>query len=140
MRRGILLSIDLLLVALATASALVLRDNFEIRPDRLVALLPYLLVSLGVAAGVFLAGRLDRTLWRYSSFPDYLHIVVLSLLVVLLAVGAAFAINRLEGIPRSLPVLQGVLTVSALVAARVGARVWFGRPKSANGRAHSGRD
>jgi lipopolysaccharide/colanic/teichoic acid biosynthesis glycosyltransferase len=44
---------------------------------------------------------------------------------VLLSVGLGFAINRLDGIPRSLPILQTILIIGSLVSARVIVRLWF---------------
>ncbi len=126
LRRGILLVVDLWLVALATISALALRDNLEINVERWVPLLTvYLPISLAAAGGVFVAGGLDRGLWRYSSIVDYLHIVVLTIVVVSLSVGLVFAINRLDGIPRSLPILQSILMTGALISARVTVRLLF---------------
>jgi lipopolysaccharide/colanic/teichoic acid biosynthesis glycosyltransferase len=120
MQRGILLAVDLWLVAAATILALVLRENFEVNTERWAALLTtYLPISIVMAGGVFAAGGLDRCLWRYSSITDYLHIVVLTVAAVLLIVGSGFAINRLDGIPRSLPILQTMLVAGALVSARV---------------------
>jgi hypothetical protein len=43
------LFLDLLLVALSTVASAVIRDNFVIVAPRLVALLPYLAATLGVA-------------------------------------------------------------------------------------------
>jgi FlaA1/EpsC-like NDP-sugar epimerase len=116
LRRGILLAVDLWRVTLATVFALMLRDNFEFSLEQWTALLmTYLPVSLAAACGVFIAGGLDRGLWRYSSVADYLHIVILTTLAVSLTVGLAFAINRLDGIPRSLPILQTILMAGALI-------------------------
>ncbi len=136
LRRAILISIDVLLVACATVLAIVLRDNFDIFQDKIIDLIPFVSISLGVASIVFLVGGLDQTLWRYSSVADYLQIIVLSALVVLITFVLTFAVNRLEGIARSLPVLQGVLIVSVLISARGAARIWFARQIHRNGDDH----
>jgi FlaA1/EpsC-like NDP-sugar epimerase len=133
-RRAALISIDVFLVAFATIVAILLRDNFDILQDKIVDLIPFILISLGAAAIVFLVGGLDRTLWRYSSVSDYLQVIVLSALVVLITVVLTFAVNRLEGIARSLPVLQAVLIVGVLVSVRGSARIWFARQIHRNGR------
>src|SRR5262245_37317088 len=122
-RRLILLSIDLLLVGFATVLAILLRG--DIAPE--VNFIPFMSISIGVAFIVFLVGWLDRTLWRYSSIADYPKIVVLSGLTVLVTFVLTFAVNRLEGIARSLPILQGLLIVIVLISARSAARIWFGR-------------
>ena len=52
-----LFACDLALVALATFTALFLRDNFETTAEHVLALQPYLVVSLGAAAVIFPALR-----------------------------------------------------------------------------------
>jgi lipopolysaccharide/colanic/teichoic acid biosynthesis glycosyltransferase len=124
-RRATLLAVDLGIVAVATCLALLLRDNFEINFDKWLALgVCYLPISLVNAGVVFFSGGLDRGLWRHSSVSDYIHIVVLTVVVVLLSVGLGFAVNRLDGIPRSLPILQSILIIGSLVSARVIVRLW----------------
>jgi lipopolysaccharide/colanic/teichoic acid biosynthesis glycosyltransferase len=117
---------DFLLVLLATGLAVLLRDNFDISQDRMAALFPYgsftlvftliALPSLGVA----------RVLWRFTSMRDYIAIVTVATLIVVGALAAAFVHNRLDGVARSLPILQGMLIVFLLVGARVLARLWHG--------------
>jgi len=62
MHRYVLLSIDLLVVAASTIGALILRDNLEVSPDRMLAILPYLLLTLIAAVPVLFFGGLNRTL------------------------------------------------------------------------------
>jgi len=109
-------------VALATIVAVMLRGYFDTFTESLVALMPYSLISLGCASAIFLVGGLDRTPWRYSSVADHLQLIVLTVLTILLALVITFALNRLEPVARSLPVLQGGLIVSALIVARSIAR------------------
>ena len=95
--------------------------------------MPYVFISIGCASVVFLVGGLDRTPWRYSSVADHLQVIVLSVLAILLALVLTFALNRLEPVARSLPVLQGALIVSILVFARSAARFWYARQIHING-------
>jgi lipopolysaccharide/colanic/teichoic acid biosynthesis glycosyltransferase len=129
LRRLILTSLDLLLVALATFLALLLRENFNLVESKVIAVIPYVSFCLVSASAVFFVAGLDRTPWRYSSVTDQVQIVVLTVLVILLALLLTFTANRLDGVSRSLPVLQGILIVSTLVSARVTARFWFARQK-----------
>src|SRR5215469_6888926 len=133
LRRLSLISIDLLFVALATIIAVMLRGYFDTISGSLVALMPYSFISLGCAFVIFLVGGLDRTPWRYSSVADHLQVIVLTVLVVLIALVATFAFNRLAPVARSLPVLQGGLIVSMLIAARSAARFWHTRLIHING-------
>jgi lipopolysaccharide/colanic/teichoic acid biosynthesis glycosyltransferase len=104
-----------------------LRGNFGTPFNSLVELTPYICVSIGCASVVFLLGGLDRTPWQYSSVAKHLQIIVLTALAVLLALVFSFAANRLEGVARSLPVLQGGLIVSILICARSAARFLHAR-------------
>jgi lipopolysaccharide/colanic/teichoic acid biosynthesis glycosyltransferase len=129
LRRAILLSIDLLLVALATVMAILLRGDVGQEID-LINFIPFVSISVGVASVIFFLGGLDRSLWRYSSISDYSQIIVLSVLVVLAAFVFTFAVNRLHGIARSLPILQLSLIVTMLISIRSIARAWHGRRRN----------
>ena len=102
--------------------------------------MPYAFISIGCASIVFLAGGLDRTPWRYCSVADLLQVILLSVLAILLALVLTFALNRLEPVARSLPVVQGGLIISFLVFARsaVRSRFWHSRQIhiNRNGRAN----
>jgi lipopolysaccharide/colanic/teichoic acid biosynthesis glycosyltransferase len=126
MHRTILLLIDECLIAFATVSALAFRENFEVSPGSLQSLLPYLGVTLFAAAPVLVALGLNRGIWRLSAMSDYLRVVAATVVTVLAAIALGFIINRLEGVARSLPVLQAVLMVFVLVGARVLMRLRHG--------------
>ena len=113
------LLVDLCLVAFATVAALVVRDNFVIAAPRLIPLLPYLLVTVSVAAVALPIFGINRSLWQFASMRDGLRIVAATLIVVVSAVAIGFIVNRLEDVPRGLPVIQGLLIVSLLVGGRV---------------------
>jgi lipopolysaccharide/colanic/teichoic acid biosynthesis glycosyltransferase len=121
------LLIDLCLVLVATVVAVVIRDNFEIVPERLVALIPYLVITLSVAGLILFTTGINRSLWRFTSMRDYLRIVAATTLIVASAVAIGFLANRLEGVARALPILQALLIVSFLVGARVVIRALHAR-------------
>ncbi len=123
MRRVGLIVVDLVLIAAATLGALVLRDNFEISLPRLMHVAPYLLATLAAASVALPAFRIDRSVWRLTNMPDYLRLISVSIAIVVMAVVIVFIINRLDGIARSLPVLQGLLIIFLLTGARVAARL-----------------
>jgi len=123
LRRRFLLILDLGLIALASLFALVLRDNFETTFDKFWGFTPYIGVTLLVAVPALILCGLDRSIWRLSAMADYLLVVVCVVLVVLGAVALGFTVNRLEGVARSLPILQGLLMVFAMVGVRVLARL-----------------
>lgn len=121
--RFVLLVLDLGLIALATVCALLLRDNFETRPEQMRALMPYLGLTLGTSSLVLAALGLNRSIWRMSAMSDYTRVVGAAVLIVASTVALGFLVNRLEGVARSLPIIQGVLIVAVLVGARVFARL-----------------
>jgi lipopolysaccharide/colanic/teichoic acid biosynthesis glycosyltransferase len=114
--------------------AVALRGDFVSFDNKLLTLLPYTLISLAAAFIVFFAGGLDRTPWRFSSIGDHLQILILTGLAILLALVVTFIVNRLDGVARSLPLLQAGLTVILLVSARSAARFWYARQIHANGK------
>jgi lipopolysaccharide/colanic/teichoic acid biosynthesis glycosyltransferase len=116
------LAIDLACVAFAITVALVIRDNLEVSLGRLNEILPYTVFSLSSAAPVFVIAGLNRGVWRYFSLLDVQRIMVAATVAIILAVSADFAVNRLNGVARSLPVIQWLLLIAAMCACRVAVR------------------
>lgn len=119
MRRFSLLFVDLSLVASATVLGSALRHDLSLSPNRFLHLVPYILFSLGTAAVVLPAFGTGRSVWRLTTMADYLRLAVATILIVSGGVAIGFAFNRLDGIPRSVPVLQGMVMLFALVGVRV---------------------
>lgn len=120
-----LLAVDLCLIALSTLLALLLRDNFETTFARLLAVGPYLVITLAAAAAAFPLAGTTRTIWRLSAMPDFLRLLGAIVITVVTAVAIGFVYNRLEGIARALPPLQGILMLVSLVGVRVAARLRY---------------
>lgn len=138
-----LLGLDLFFIALATYSALVIRDNLEIPRESFWGHLPYMLSTLAVAVPVLTAAGLNRTIWRLSTLSDCVQVAIAVLVIVLAALALTFAYNRLEGVARSLPVLQAMLMAFTLVGARVSMRLRHAlrnrQPVAKQGRPAAGR-
>jgi lipopolysaccharide/colanic/teichoic acid biosynthesis glycosyltransferase len=124
MRQVMLLAIDLLLIGLATVVAIVLRDNLAASEARRAVLAPYLVFTLAAAVVVLPAFGTSRSVWRFTTMPDYLRILAATVPTVVGAVALDFGFNRMDGIARALPVLQGLLVPSSLVGARILMRLW----------------
>lgn len=118
-RNAYYLAVDLLLIALATVLALLLRDNLEFNEPRFEDLLPYIAVTAAVAAPVIVASGINRTVWRFSSMSDYLRIIVAVIGIVLGSTLLCFLLTRMTGIARSIPVLQGLVAIVLMIGARV---------------------
>ena len=121
------LAFDLFLVALATIAAAITRDNFEIIYPRLIALVPYLVITLSVAGLVLPALGIHRSAWQFTSMRDCLRITAATVVVVLSAVAIDFLVNRLDGVARALPLIQALLIISFLVGARILKRASYDR-------------
>ena len=119
MRQFILLGVDVVLILLATSLGFALRENFEIAQVHLEAFLPYLCATALVAVVFFAAAGVNKCIWRFSSTHDYLRVSVVITGISVGAVATSFAYNRLEGVARSLPVLQVIMGIMILVGARV---------------------
>jgi lipopolysaccharide/colanic/teichoic acid biosynthesis glycosyltransferase len=113
------LLLDLLLIAVATLLALFLRDNFVLAQAKLIALIPYLILTLVVAAAALPVFGVNRSVWQFTAMTDYLRIFFATVVTVIGAVALGFVVNRLDGIARGLPVLQGLLVVFSLVGIRI---------------------
>lgn len=119
MRRILVLFVDLILIGFATTSALLLRDNLEYQRDHFAAFLPYLIISLGVSAAVLPIFGIPRAIWRFTALRDYLMILGATIVIVLGSVAVCFAYSRMDGLARAIPVLQGILTLIALIGLRI---------------------
>jgi len=122
-RRLLLFAVDLALVIIGTCLAFLLRENFEISHEKALAFWPYLLATALSASFVIPALGLSRSVWRFSTMRDYLHLVFAAVSITLGAVILIFALNRLEGIARSIPFLQPVMLLLLLASARVFMRI-----------------
>ncbi len=119
MRLFVLLGVDVALILLATLLGFVLRGNLDVTQTEFVAFLPYLCATACVSVILIPAAGLNRSIWRFSSINDYLRVGIVVTGVSIGAVALSFAYNRLDGVARSLPLLQIIVGVMVLVGARV---------------------
>ena len=75
------------------------------------------------AAAVLLSSRLYRGIWRYASLDDLLAITKAVTLTILVFLPILFLITRLEGFPRSLPVINWLVLLILLGGPRFAYRV-----------------
>lgn len=123
MRCYVLFATDVLLILAATLAALVLRENLDVGEDKFQAFLPYLGATAITAAILVPAAGLNKAIWRFSGLPDYLRATSVMAGVCAGAVALSFAHNRLDGVARSLPILQGIVGTATLIGARVAHRL-----------------
>lgn len=119
MRRADLLIADVALILLATLTAFILRENFEVQESRFLQFLPYFAATAAASSLVFSGAGLNRTVWRFSGLPDYLRVTSAVVAVAIAATAMVFAYNRLDGVARSLPILQILAGTAFMTGARV---------------------
>jgi len=129
MRHYVALAIDLGWVALSAILAVVIRDNFVPYESHLEAALAYTAIAVVVSAIVFAIVGLHKALWAYTSLHDVLRVIAAVTVALLVAVFVSFVLSRLEGVARSVPLIQWFLLVSAMVSTRVAARIWHERAR-----------
>src|SRR6476659_10018357 len=112
---------DLFWALVSPILALHLRD-VDVNADWSV-IANYWLLSAGFAILAFFAFRLQDGMTRYFSVHEALDIAEAVLFAELLTFAVLFTLTRLDGIPRSMPLVHGLLLAGGLLAARVFVRI-----------------
>jgi len=122
--RKIYLSLwDLFWAAASPPVALYLRDPDILLRDDLTPALYYCLLTTGFALLAFFALRIQDGMTRHFSVHEALDIAEAVLFAELMTCAALFTLTRLDGIPRSMPVIHGLLLAGGLIAARLVVRI-----------------
>lgn len=120
---------DLGWAVVAPIIALVARDPLILSAHRVGELSLYWAVSVGCAVLAFVVFRIRDGLASYFSVQDAFDVVKAAVLANLLLLLVLFMLTRLDGVPRSTPLIQALVLVAGLIAARAFTRI-----------AHSGRN
>jgi FlaA1/EpsC-like NDP-sugar epimerase len=118
---------DLTMTGAAVAAALYLRVGataFGFYADALTTALP---MMVGISAAVFVLFGLYRGIWRYASVPDLVQLIRAVTVAVLCFVLAMFLLNRLESLPRSLPLIMWLVQIVLLGGPRFAYRLFKDR-------------
>lgn len=105
-RAGVVMIHDLVMAAAAFSAAFYLRvaDDLFIEFEAAYLLgLPLFMAVCGIA---FHAFGMYRGVWRYASLPDLVAITKAVSAATLAFIGVAFLINRVDDIPRSVPIIS----------------------------------
>ncbi len=111
--------VDAVLLAGAFTLAFFLRFDFSIPPTKLELLKTFIAPVIGAKLVIYYLAGVHRMLWRYTSVRSLLTILWSSVLGSAAAVVIIFYIFRNPSFPRSVIVLDGILTVLLLGAARI---------------------
>jgi FlaA1/EpsC-like NDP-sugar epimerase len=111
---------DLAMIPVAWLGAYWLRFNLGLIPaNYLYPALENLAVVIVIQAIAFHYFGLYRGVWRFASLPDLIRIMRAVLVGVLFSAIAMFLISRMEGVPRSIFPLYGILLVALLGSSRM---------------------
>jgi FlaA1/EpsC-like NDP-sugar epimerase len=116
--------IDLVWAALAPLLALYLRDALVLSVNGAPTAFLYCSLSFVFTLIAFLAFRVSAGISRYFSVHDAVSILSAVIAAGLTTTVVLFTFTRLEGIPRSLPVMQGLVLAAGLLLTRGLMRLW----------------
>lgn len=122
-RHASVIGYDLSAVAAAWVFAYWLRFNFAIPPVFAESMQYGLLWIVPVFGVVLLFFRVYRGMWRYVGVKDLKQIILATGLAILI-VSACVLMIRIDGVPRSVLILQPLLAVMAMGGGRFAYRVW----------------
>ena len=125
MRTKKILIHDLALFGFSAITALLLRENLSLTTTHILEAIPYILIGMPIAAFSFLTLGTHRGLWRHVSFSDTLRIVSSVVIAIAVTTFVIFSLNRLDGVSRTLPVLQIPLLVIFMLASRFYVRTFY---------------
>lgn len=120
--RKLIMSLDMISVFLASILALAIRDYSFQKILYSSDIWLYAVISTVMALIAWLVIGIHRSTYRYFTVPDLFHLLAAISIAVILSSFLMFTISRLDGIARSLPILQWLLCVSFTCGLRFIAR------------------
>ena len=131
--------LDVLLFCVTPILALTLRVNLPWVSDYRLALLVFICVAILVKFPTFYIFRLYRRFWRYASIDEMITIVVAASIATILVTAIFWGLQGLgifthASLPRSVPIIDGLLTILLVSGTRFMLRVAeYLRARSTNG-------
>ncbi len=116
---------DLILIALAFYMSYQLRFDFDIPRLHIAPLWDIFPLVLFIKPIVFYYFDFYRGMWRYTSLSDLLNIVKATIVSSLIIVGAVLFVNRFEHVPRSVFLIDWLLTGLFVAGFRIAIRLYF---------------
>jgi lipopolysaccharide/colanic/teichoic acid biosynthesis glycosyltransferase len=115
---------DIVCAAVAPPFALYLRDAQVLSAQGAPIAFLYCSLSFACALIAFLAFRVSHGISRYFSVQDAVSIITAVVAGGLTTTVVLFTFTRLDGIPRSIPVMQGMILATGLLLTRGAMRLW----------------
>jgi lipopolysaccharide/colanic/teichoic acid biosynthesis glycosyltransferase len=116
-------TIDVFLAALSPLLALYVREAYILSYDGAIITVIYCLVSLAFSLIAFAAFGVRDALPRYFSVHDAIDLTKAVVVAELMTCIVLFTFTRLEGIPRSTPVIHGLILAAGLITVRALAHI-----------------
>lgn len=114
---------DMAASALAWVLAYWLRFNFDIPASQYEGMYSVLLWGVPLQGILFLWFGLYKGIWRYASIPD-LKRILLAVVVATLSIPLIIFMSRMDGIPRSVLLLDPILLLMFMGGSRITYRAW----------------
>lgn len=122
-RRGLALTHDVFIAAIAYFLALYLRVGDDIVTMSLVQILAGMALFTATCAVVFLFSGLYRGIWAFASLEDLKQILRASTVAVITFTLVAFLVMRLDGVPRTVPLIVWFVLSGGLCGSRLFLRI-----------------
>jgi FlaA1/EpsC-like NDP-sugar epimerase len=103
--------------------ALYFRDAAILSYDGWLATLVYCSLSVVFSLIAFSAFRIHEGMTRYFSVHDAVDVTKAVAVAAFMTYAAVFALTRLEGVPRSTPIIHALTLLAGLIAVRIFARL-----------------
>ncbi len=119
---------DVLLLSLTPILALALRINLPFQPEYLIAIFYLTIISIIIKIAVFYSFKLYSRYWRYASIDELVAIGTSVFISTILVTGIFYILHELQvfiatGFPRSVPLIDGLLTLIVVGGVRFGPRL-----------------
>jgi FlaA1/EpsC-like NDP-sugar epimerase len=129
----IVLTADLVIFVTAFIGAYLLRFDFTLDPfyrAQILRLVPFLLPGKIL---IFFFFGLYQGMWRYTSLNDLWRLAQASLLCMLFYIVTTLSVHGFKGIPRSIFLLDAILTFLMIGGLRLGIRLFYRATSSSEG-------
>ena len=128
---------DVFWAAASPFLALYIREAYILNAKGASLVLLYCGISLACSLIAFSAFRISDGISRYFSVHDVFNVVKAAILASLMTSLVLFTFTRLEGIPRSTPILQFLILTAGLLVARTTMMLWEHNDHITDGSEHS---
>jgi lipopolysaccharide/colanic/teichoic acid biosynthesis glycosyltransferase len=131
---------DFVCALISPLLALYVRDAYTLTYELVSTVVLYWAISVGFSLIGFLVFRLHDGIARHFSVHDALDVAKAVVFAQLMTTVVIFTFTRLEGIPRSTPLIQALILGAGLIAIRAFAHVRDNRAEATNGQNHVARE